>query len=471
MEIGKFVFLCTVILLAVVLLDAGLILAWRCLRQRRASRRAIPEPSSEPGTAPPEVEARVERDPPIAPRSSTASAQAMRQPSHFGFKSWIHSWKNKVRQGDRRIIHVIAVAICAFVTVLIGYAYTVGMGHSFYIAILLAAVLMDAGLILVWRRLRQWRASRRANLVSSSRFGPKSWVRFLKDEVWSDDRRAMQVITAVACVFVNVSIGYAYAGEVWVEGWQLWTWATCVTATVICLIPADRLPIQRSKSWRWLFALTLVALLLRITFLESVPGGLHVDEVTMADFALRHVFSGPHGTVYPFRTGPYSQPALHQYVIKLSLALLGNSITGLRVPSALVGTLAVLATYAVVAVFQDRRTALLSAIIMTTYHYHVHWSRMGLNNVWDTLWVPSMLAAYAWGWKRRWSGGAVLAGLALGLSQYFYAGSRLGIFLLIDTMFWLWWQERDSKRLAVHTGKLLLTATWHWRRSRLNSLI
>jgi 4-amino-4-deoxy-L-arabinose transferase-like glycosyltransferase len=296
------------------------------------------------------------------------------------------------------------------------------------------------------------------SLSSSSRVGFVSWFH-LWQEVWSDDKRAMRGIVTLACLLIIVSIGYVYAIEDSVEGWQLWTWFMCVVVATFCLMPASRPRLPSCRGWQQLLVLALIALLLRAAFLESVPGRLHQDEVAMADFALWRVFSEPRRTLYPFGTGLYSQPALHNYIIRLSLALLGNSITGLRIPSVLAGTGAVLATYAVVKVFENRRTAMLSAIIMTAYHFHIHWSRLGLNNVWDTLWVPTMLAAYAWGWKRRWSGGAVLAGLVLGFSQYFYHGSKIGILLLAYLIFWLWRQERDERRLAVFICKPLLAAT------------
>jgi hypothetical protein len=81
-------------------------------------------------------------------------------------------------------------------------------------------------------------------------------------------------------------------------------------------------------------------------------------------------------------------------------------------------------------VLHNQRLALFTAAIMTTYHFHIHWSRIGLNNIWDTLWVPLILAPFAWGWRNNWCGGAILSGIAVGLSQYFYPGSRLGVFLL-----------------------------------------
>lgn len=268
----------------------------------------------------------------------------------------------------------------------------------------------------------------------------------------------MRVCAALACTIVTASIGYAYARDTWVDGWQLWTWMMCVGAVVFALMPAATPRIQRTKACVWVSALALAALLLRVVCIGTVPGGLHVDELGVAGFALSHVFPESRRTANPFRSGPASQPALFHYLIRLSLALVGNSIAGMRVSSAVAGSLGVVATYALVRVLQDRRTALLAALIMTGYHYHIHWSRLGLNNVWDTLWVPGMLACFAWGWKQHWSGGAVLAGLVLGLSQYFYAGSKVGVLLLAYLILWLWAQERDSRRLVVHTGKLLLVA-------------
>jgi hypothetical protein len=98
--------------------------------------------------------------------------------------------------------------------------------------------------------------------------------------------------------------------------------------------------------------------------------------------------------------------------------------------------------------------ALLAAILIATYHFHVHWSRLALNNIWDTVWVPAMIAAYTWGWKNRNSAGAALAGAALGFMFYFYQGGRVGAFILLFVIIWLWWHDRDNQRLALHLGKL-----------------
>jgi 4-amino-4-deoxy-L-arabinose transferase-like glycosyltransferase len=261
----------------------------------------------------------------------------------------------------------------------------------------------------------------------------------------------MRFLVAAACLGISVSIGLMYAREIWVNGWQLWSWAACcLVLTAVLLLGSRRPNLPTSwQVWIWPLALVLVALLLRVPFLETVPGGLHVDEAGIADFSQRHVFPRPGETVNPFRTGPASQPSLYHYLLRLSMAVGGLSIFGLRLSSALAGAAGVLATYWLVSVLHNRRTAVITAIIMTTYHYHIHWSRIGLNNIWDTLWVPLMLAPFAWGWRKGWSGGAILSGIAVGLSQYFYAGSRLGLILLAFLILQLFHGRSFRKRTRI----------------------
>jgi 4-amino-4-deoxy-L-arabinose transferase-like glycosyltransferase len=281
---------------------------------------------------------------------------------------------------------------------------------------------------------------------------------FWRSEVWASDQNKMRLLLVAACLLVSLGMGYAYAQETMVEGWQLWTWAIGVVAVAYMLMPAQAWPRPRARFWLAPLGLALVALALRAPLLETVPGGLHPDEARLAEVTLRHVYPDLHQTLNPFSTSTYSQPALYNYLVRLSLAVVGNSITGLRLPSALAGAAAVAATFLAVSVLENRRIAWLTALLMAFYHYHIHWSRLALNNVWDTLWVPVILGGFAWSWKKRWSGGAVLTGLALGFSQFFYAGSRIGVLLLAYLIYRQWRQGEDRKQLVIHVGKLVLMA-------------
>jgi 4-amino-4-deoxy-L-arabinose transferase-like glycosyltransferase len=146
-------------------------------------------------------------------------------------------------------------------------------------------------------------------------------------------------------------------------------------------------------------------------------------------------------------------------VQKLSITLLGATSFGIRIPSAGAGALAVLATYLCIAFLEDRRTALMGAALVAASSYHIHWSALALNNIWGTLWVPLMLGGYAWAWKGGSRLGMLVCALALGLAQYFYAGSRVGAVLLAFLAVGLWRTDRDPDRMARQLGAVLIPAT------------
>ena len=302
-------------------------------------------------------------------------------------------------------------------------------------------------------------ASPSRSLTAGAR-GPiiPSLIGYLRIEILPFRLQRERLAVALGGLAVSTGIGLAYSRTTVVRGWQLWVWAAAVAVTCVALLPPRWQGAPRRPPWRWLLGLLLAGLLLRITFLETVPGWLHPDEAMLADYTVLHILPSPGITVNPFATGLAAQPTLHSYLVSSALRALGHSITALRIPSVVAGSLAILAAYAAIAAIDSRRIAILAATVMTTYHFHIHWSRLALNNIWDTLWVPLLLAMFAWGWKTKWSGGAVLAGLALGLSHYFHSGSPVAWFLLAILILQLWRQSPDRRRLGVHLGKLAATA-------------
>ena len=275
---------------------------------------------------------------------------------------------------------------------------------------------------------------------------------------FGDSRRAMIALVALGCTIISLGIAFGYARAITVQGWQLWTWLVAVAGILLALLPPLASPLPRRAIWI-ILGVTAAALVMRLIRLEFLPIGFHLDEVGMADFSMRQVFFKPFETINPFITGQNSHPVLYNYVEALFIHLFGPSLLSLRLMSALVGTLGVTATYLMVRAFSGKGTALFAALLMVTYHYHVHWSRITLNNIWDTVWVPLMLGPFLWGWCRRWSGGAVLSGLAVGMSQYFYAGSKVGLILLILLILSMWKDGRQEPgRWAVYLGKMAMVA-------------
>ena len=77
-----------------------------------------------------------------------------------------------------------------------------------------------------------------------------------------------------------------------------------------------------------------------------------------------------------FVTGHLSMPS--QYIVWQAawLKLAGDNVVGLRVPWALVGTFSILGAYLLVRRLFSRRLALLIAILLVGYHYHLHYCRL-----------------------------------------------------------------------------------------------
>lgn len=329
-----------------------------------------------------------------------------------------------------------------------------------YWLIISTALVLSGGLTVAWRSVR------RRRLAGETAVTPQSWIErwwqtathLWRHDIRTNDRLASQIIISMAALFISLSIGYAYGNISLVDGWQLVTWGTTVLLLVAALLPSAAWPRPANVPWRWLIGIAVVGLLLRLPFLDRIPGGLHVDEMGVAGYTMRHIFGLTDLSVNPFHTANSSQPALYNYIIRLSFALFGYTFTALRGVSSVVGVGGILATYWLVSQLESRRTALITAVLMTTYHFHIHWSRIGLNNNWDTLWVPLVLATLTWGYRNRWSGGAVMAGLALGLSQYFYAGSKIVLFILPFLFYKLWQETPSYRQMGIHVSKMGITA-------------
>lgn len=196
--------------------------------------------------------------------------------------------------------------------------------------------------------------------------------------------------------------------------------------------------------------LTVMALLLRATALDRVPFTLGGDEAWHGLLA-RQVLRGELRN--PFSMGYMSMPTLFYWPISWSLWVVGDNIVGLRMPAVLVGTATIPLFYVFVRRLWGSRTAFLATSFLAAYDYHVHYSRLGANNVWD----PAFAILFLWLVDRGSAGHDsprpeaqqvrtfVLAGLVMGLSTYFYTGARLLPLLLALYLAFLWIRSRLAR--------------------------
>ena len=161
-----------------------------------------------------------------------------------------------------------------------------------------------------------------------------------------------------------------------------------------------------------------------------------------------------------FITSWFSFPSLFSFLQSLSIRMLGHTTEALRLVSAIAGALTVGCVYLVGRRLFGPRAGTFAALILAALHFHIHFSRIGLNNIWDGLWFTLGVGALCIGWDFNKHWGYLIAGLALGFGQYFYVSSR-GLFgvLLAGLVFALVSQRQRLKEALPSIVLMLVAAT------------
>ena len=227
--------------------------------------------------------------------------------------------------------------------------------------------------------------------------------------------------------------------------------------------------------WGLVLSVTALALGLRLYQLSALLPPMHGDEGEMGLLALLARYGPASGLspqpLPPFSTAFLDHPTLFHYLQVLPLLLFGDTITALRTLSAVVGALCVPLIYAVGRLGWGRIGAFTAAWLLAVSHIHIHYSRIALNNI-ETVWcVILLIALLAFAYETSTPGSGdrlyrllaskvrrgalpgdngsypaltllIAIGLVVGLSQYFYFGSRLLPILAGILLFVLWCQRR-----------------------------
>ena len=196
---------------------------------------------------------------------------------------------------------------------------------------------------------------------------------------------------------------------------------------------------QEHKRWdRWeiavILALTLASLILRSWGADHMPYVLSGDEGS-AGLTAWEFLDGRRSNILGL--GWFSFPSLYFWILSLSQQFLGRSVIAIRWVSAIAGALTIPSLYWTCRSLFNRRVATLSAAWLMAFHHHIFFSRVAYNNIWDGLFFVLALGALWNAWKANDRRSFLLAGLALGLAQYFYTTSHLIPILLALWMIWL----------------------------------
>ncbi|HEX9796230.1 MAG TPA: glycosyltransferase family 39 protein [Anaerolineales bacterium] len=214
--------------------------------------------------------------------------------------------------------------------------------------------------------------------------------------------------------------------ELLFPGVSIGLWAAALLAVVKVGL-AERTHYNPEAGWDrfeigYLAAVTLLALLARALFASQIPWLLTGDEGSMG-LSAQEFLKGTWNS--PFNTAWYSFPSLYFVLPAASIGLLGNTIFALRLPSAIAGALTVLCLYVYARRTFGRGPAMIASAVLAGFHFHIHFSRLALNNIWDGLFFVIFAGSLWSAWKSERTSAFVWPGLAMGISLYFYVTARM----------------------------------------------
>ena len=169
-----------------------------------------------------------------------------------------------------------------------------------------------------------------------------------------------------------------------------------------------------------LFFTTAIAF--RFANLENLPYSLTGDEGESGLYGLQFVDGFRNNLI---DMGWNQFPALYFWLVSLSQRILGPTITAIRIVSVIAGSLSVLAVFWASKQLFNRTVAFFTGAFLAGMHFHILFSRVAVNNIWDGIFLSFMLGGVwvAWKYNLRWS--FILVGLVVGFSQFFYTTGHL----------------------------------------------
>ncbi len=196
-------------------------------------------------------------------------------------------------------------------------------------------------------------------------------------------------------------------------------------------------------SWRvGLLALLLLAFFLRVYRLTEIPPGLYYDEAAHGLDALG-VWEGRLFVFFPTANG---HEPLFTYLVAAFVRVLEHSLWAVRLPAAMLGVLAVAATFALGRRLLGPWPALFAAGVIAVTFWTLSLSRIGYRANALPVLLPLWLLSFWHCRDRRDLAPYLLAGGLLALTQYTYTAARFIPFLAL-VLAWDWRQHLDRRGL------------------------
>ncbi len=210
---------------------------------------------------------------------------------------------------------------------------------------------------------------------------------------------------------------------------------------------------------KWILIVILIfGFLLRIYNLSTYPVGFTPDEASYGydAYSLLNTGKDQWGQTLPITLrsfGDFKQP-LYAYLAIPTVAIFGLNEFATRLPNAVVGTLAILATYLLARKLFDTKVALFSAVLIAISPWHVSLSRGAFEANLTTFFLPFGIWSYMQGIKERRY--MIFSVLAFGLNLFSYHSARFVTPIIVLILIFITRQELGSVRKVIKNYRLPL---------------
>ncbi|MBI3397093.1 glycosyltransferase family 39 protein [Candidatus Woesebacteria bacterium] len=208
-----------------------------------------------------------------------------------------------------------------------------------------------------------------------------------------------------------------------------------------------------------LLGIVLLGLVLRLTSLDKFPTGFTPDEASFGydAYSIIHTGKDQWGVFLPLQLrsfGDFKMP-LYSYLAIPTIAVLGLNELAVRLPNALIGSLAVLVVFFLSKeLFEDRKIAYLASLSLATSPWHIALSRGAFEANLTTFFLPLGILAFLMGMRDlRW---LLISSISFGLNIFSYHTARFLTPLIILTLVFLY---KDRILILFSNSKTKVFAT------------
>lgn len=210
-----------------------------------------------------------------------------------------------------------------------------------------------------------------------------------------------------------------------------------------------------------LILVVALAVFFRFAWLSNIPPGLFFDEAVNGNDALKALDSSHFRVFYPDNNG---REGLFINLVALFFKCFGPSVTTLRMVSAVIGVLTVLALYLLANRLFSWQVAVMSAYLLAVSFWHVNFSRIGFGAITAPLFlILAVYYLYSGLQTNRWRD-FIASGTFWGLGFHTYLPSRAAPVILCAVLVAYWYRVRRDQiegqaDLFIPLGKRFVAVT------------